>query len=84
MGTFFFGRGMTVGADRDNMEGVLGKDGCNIYDYVTTMSGRPFIASGQFIGIGSSESVAVPIEFFDSWKSLADANNQTLETDIEF
>jgi len=82
MGTFFFGKGITAVADQTNMESVLGKDGCNIYDYVVTMGGRPFVASGQFIGVGSSESVTVPMQFFNSWQSLADANNATLDAHI--
>lgn len=83
MGTFFFGTGMTAVADQTNMESVLGKDGCNVYSYVATMGGRPFVASGQFIGVGTSESVAVPMQFFDSWQTLATQNNETLDANIE-
>ena len=83
MGTFFFGKGMTAVADQTNMESVLGKDGCNIYSYVTTMGGSPFVASGQFIGVGSSESVAVPMQFFDTWQTLATQNNETLDAHIQ-
>ena len=79
MGTFFFGKGMTAVADQTNMESVLGKDGCNVYSYVATMGGSPFVASGQFIGVGSSESVAVPMQFFKDWQTLADQNNKTLD-----
>lgn len=83
MGTFFFGKGITAVADQVNMESVLGKDGCNIYEYVITMGGRPFVACGQFIGVGSSESVAVPMQFFNSWDALAEQNNVTLDTEIK-
>lgn len=65
-----------------HMESVLGKDGCNIYEYVITMGGRPFVACGQFIGVGSSESVAVPMQFFNSWQLLASENNATLDTNL--
>ncbi|MDJ0501306.1 MAG: hypothetical protein PX483_10710 [Nostocales cyanobacterium LE14-WE4] len=82
MGTFFFGKGMTAVADQTNMESVLGKDGCNVYSYVTTMGGSPFVATGQFIGVGSSESVAVPMEFFNTWETLATKNNKTLDANI--
>ena len=82
MGTFFFGKGMTAVADQTNMESVLGKDGCNVYSYVTTMGGSPFVATGQFIGVGSSESVAVPMQFFNNWKTLATENNKTLDANI--
>lgn len=82
MGTFFFGKGINAVADRTNMESVLGKDGCNIYEYVVTMAGRPFVGSGQFIGVGSSESVAVPMQFFGEWQSLAEQNNATLDANI--
>lgn len=82
MGTFFFGKGMTAVADQTNMESVLGKDGCNVYSYVATMGGSPFVASGQFIGVGSSESVAVPMQFFDNWNTLATQNNGTLDAHI--
>ncbi|OBQ16906.1 MAG: AAA family ATPase [Anabaena sp. WA113] len=84
MGTFFFGKGMTAVADQTNMESVLGKDGCNVYSYVATMGGKPFVATGQFIGVGSSESVAVPMEFFDGFQKLATENNETLDAGIEF
>lgn len=83
MGTFFFGKGMTAVADQTNMESVLGKDGCNVYSYVATMGGSPFVASGQFIGVGSSESVAVPMQFFKDWQTLADQNNETLDACIQ-
>jgi hypothetical protein len=83
MGTFFFGKGMTAVADQTNMESVLGKDGCNVYSYVATMGGSPFVASGQFIGVGSSESVAVPMQFFNSWQTLATQNNETLDAHIQ-
>jgi hypothetical protein len=83
MGTFFFGKGMTAVADQTNMESVLGKDGCNVYNYVTTMGGSPFVATGQFIGVGSSESVAVPMQFFNTWKTLATENNKTLDANIK-
>ena len=83
MGTFFFGKGMTAVADQTNMESVLGKDGCNVYSYVATMGGSPFVASGQFIGVGSSESVAVPMQFFKDWQTLADKNNETLDVCIQ-
>ncbi|GCL44874.1 ATP-binding protein [Microcystis aeruginosa] len=83
MGTFFFGKGMTAVADQTNMESVLGKDGCNVYSYVATMGGSPFVASGQFIGVGSSESVAVPMQFFNSWQTLAIQNNETLDAHIQ-
>jgi hypothetical protein len=82
MGTFFFGKGMTAVADQTNMESVLGEDGCNVYSYVTTMGGSPFVATGQFIGVGSSESVAVPMQFFNTWKTLATENNKTLDANI--
>jgi hypothetical protein len=82
MGTFFFGKGMTAVADQTNMESVLGKDGCNVYSYVTTMGGSPFVATGQFIGVGSSESVAVPMQFFNTWETLATKNNKTLDANI--
>lgn len=83
MGTFFFGKGMTAVADQTNMESVLGKDGCNVYSYVTTMGGSPFVATGQFIGVGSSESVAVPMQFFNTWQTLATENNKTLDAHIK-
>ncbi|MCZ8105026.1 MAG: ATP-binding protein [Microcystis aeruginosa Ma_OC_H_19870700_S124] len=83
MGTFFFGKGMTAVADQTNMESVLGKDGCNVYSYVATMGGSPFVASGQFIGVGSSESVAVPMQFFKDWQTLAYQNNETLDACIQ-
>lgn len=83
MGTFFFGKGMTAVADQTNMESVLGKDGCNVYSYVATMGGSPFVATGQFIGVGSSESVAVPMEFFNNWQTLANENNDTLDVHIQ-
>ena len=83
MGTFFFGKGMTAVADQTNMESVLGKDGCNVYSYVATMGGSPFVASGQFIGVGSSESVAVPMQFFKDWQTLADQNYETLDVCIQ-
>ena len=79
MGTFFFGRGMTSVADIVNMESVLGKDGCNVYNFVTTMGQQPFVAIGQFVGIGSSESVAVPMLFFNDWQTLVEQNNKTLD-----
>lgn len=82
MGTFFFGKGMTAVADQANMETVLGKDGCNVYSYVATMGGSPFVATGQFIGVGSSESVAVPMQFFNGWQILAKENNETLDASI--
>jgi hypothetical protein len=75
---------MTAVADQTNMESVLGKDGCNVYSYVATMGGKPFVATGQFIGVGSSESVAVPMEFFDGFQKLATENNETLDAGIEF
>ena len=64
------------------MESVLGKDGCNVYSYVATMGGKPFVATGQFIGVGSSESVAVPMQFFNTWQTLATENNKTLDANI--
>lgn len=82
MGTYFFGKGMNAVADRASMESVLGEDGCNIYDYVITTGGRPFVVTGQFVGIGSSDYVPVPIEFFSNWQELADNNNRDFATRI--
>jgi hypothetical protein len=82
MGTYFFGKGMNAVADRASMESVLGEDGCNIYDYVVTTGGRPFVVTGQFVGIGSSDYVPVPIEFFRNWQELADNNNRDFATRI--
>jgi len=82
MGTYFFGKGMNAIADRASMESVLGADGCNIYDYVVTAGDRPFVVTGQFIGIGSSDYVPVPTEFFGNWQELAENNNRDFETRI--
>jgi DNA helicase HerA-like ATPase len=82
MRTYFFGKGMNAVADRASMESVLGEDGCNIYDYVVTTGGRPFVVTGQFVGIGSSDYVPVPIEFFGNWQELADNNNRDFATRI--
>jgi hypothetical protein len=84
MGTYFFGKGMNAVADRASMESVLGEDGCNIYDYVITTGGRPFVVTGQFVGIGSSDYVPVPLEFFSNWRDLAEKNNRDLTTQIRF
>ncbi|HAZ49544.1 MAG TPA: ATP-binding protein [Cyanobacteria bacterium UBA11369] len=82
LGTYFFGKGMTAAADRENMESVIGKEGVQIYEYVMTASSRPFIASGQFIGIGGEDSVTVPIEFFGNWKDMIDFNNQDFDAHL--
>jgi len=82
MGTYFFGKGMNAVSDRTNMESVLGADGCNVYDYVVTTGGQPFVVTGQFVGVGSSESVPVPMQFFPEWKEMAEANNKDFETAI--
>ena len=83
MGTYFFGKGMNAVSDRANMESVLGQDGCNVYDYVVTTGGQPFVVIGQFIGVGSSESVPVPMTFFSNWNTLAEANNRDFGIQIE-
>jgi DNA helicase HerA-like ATPase len=83
MGTYFFGKGMNAVADRASMESVLGKDGCNIYDYVVTTGSRPFVVTGQFVGIGSSDYVPVPLEFFGNWQQLAENNNRDFSTRIQ-
>ncbi|MFB8789525.1 MAG: DUF87 domain-containing protein [Potamolinea sp.] len=79
LGTYFFGKGMTAAADRDNMESLIGKEGVQIYEYVMTTSSIPFIASGQFVGIGGNDSVTVPIEFFGNWKDMVKSNNQDFD-----
>ena len=79
LGTYFFGKGMTAAADRDNMESVIGKEGVQIYEYVMTTSNRAFIASGQFVGIGGEDSVTVPIDFFGNWQNMVDFNNQDFD-----
>lgn len=83
MGTYFFGKGMNAVADRASMESVLGADGCNIYDYVVTTGGSPFVVTGQFVGIGSSDYVPVPLEFFSNWQDLAKNNNRDFATRIQ-
>ena len=73
MGTYFFGRGMNVASDRQNMESIVGQEGAEIYDYVMTAGGKAFVAYGQLVGIGNSESVAVPIESFSNWRTAAES-----------
>ena len=82
MGTYFFGKGMNVAADRANMESILGQEGSDIYDYVVTTGERPFVVSGQFVGVGSSESVAVPLVSFSNWQSFVDENNRGLNVSM--
>jgi hypothetical protein len=83
LGTYFFGKGMTAAADKENMESIIGKEGLQIYEYVMSTSKRPFVASGQFVGIGSEGAVTIPIDFFPKWKQLIDSNNQDFETHME-
>jgi len=78
LGTYFFGKGMVAAADSANMEAVIGKDGVQIYDYVMTTASRPFVASGQFVGIGHEGGVTVPLNFFGSWEEMIEANNRDL------
>jgi len=82
LGTYFFGSGMTAAADKDNMESIIGKEGLQIYEYVITASKRPFVATGQFVGVGSEGAVTVPIDFFPSWKDLVHENNEGLEAHL--
>ncbi len=79
LGTYFFGRGMVAAADVGNMESILGKEGVQIYEYVMSSASQPFVASGQFVGIGHGEGITVPVEFFSSWTSLIDSNNRDFE-----
>lgn len=79
LGTYFFGKGMTAPADRDNMESVIGKEGVQIYEYVMATSNKSFIASGQFVGLGGEDSVTVPIDFFGKWKDMIESNNEDFD-----
>ena len=81
MGTYFFGRGMNVASDRQNMESIVGEEGAEIYDYVMTAGGKAFVAYGQLVGIGNSESVAIPIESFANWETAA-ASVQELDVQL--
>ena len=83
LGTYFFGKGMVAAADTANMEAVIGKEGVQIYEYVMSASTCPFVASGQFVGIGHDEGVTVPLEFFSGWQSLVDANNKDLDAHLD-
>lgn len=83
LGTYFFGRGMTAAADVANMESVLGSEGVQIYDYVMSSSRTPFLASGQFVGIGHDEGISIPVEFFSSWKELAVKNNEDFSANLQ-
>ena len=82
LGTYFFGRGMTAAADVANMESVLGSEGVQIYDYVMSSSRTPFLASGQFVGIGHDEGISIPVEFFSSWKELSEKNNEDFSANL--
>lgn len=82
LGTYFFGRGMTAAADVANMESVLGAEGVQIYDYVMSSSRTPFLASGQFVGIGHDEGISIPIEFFSSWRELSEKNNKDFSANL--
>jgi Helicase HerA, central domain len=83
LGTYFFGRGMTAAADVANMESVLGSEGVQIYDYVMSSSRTPFLASGQFVGIGHDEGISIPVEFFSSWKELVEKNNSDFDANLQ-
>jgi hypothetical protein len=83
LGTYFFGRGMTAAADVANMESVLGSEGVQIYDYVMSSSPTPFLASGQFVGIGHDEGISIPVEFFSSWKELVKKNNSDFDANLQ-
>ena len=83
LGTYFFGKGMVAAADTANMESVIGKEGVQIYEYVMSASSSPFVASGQFVGIGHDEGVTVPLEFFAGWEFLVEANNKDLDAQLD-
>jgi Helicase HerA, central domain len=84
LGTYFFGRGMVAAADVANMEAIIGKEGSEIYSYVMSSSKCPFIASGQFVGIGNNDGITIPLDFFDAWESLVAANNEDFHAHLSY
>jgi hypothetical protein len=83
LGTYFFGKGMVAAADAANMESIIGKEGTDIYAYVMSSSRCPFIASGQFVGIGHDEGITIPLDFFSTWGELATANNKEFDANLK-
>lgn len=79
LGTYCFGKGMVAVADTDNMKSIIGSEGLQIYEYAMTTGGKPFVVTGQFVGIGSDDGVTIQIEFFNEWNTLVDENNEDLD-----
>lgn len=53
--TKFIGKGMGIGADRDNMRAILGDDGLVVYDQLSLRGGFFWLVSGHQVNYGVGE-----------------------------
>ncbi|WP_230843039.1 ATP-binding protein [Gloeobacter morelensis] len=81
LGTYFFGKGMSAAADKANVESIIGKEGLDIYENMSTA--RPFLVTGQMVGVGGEDNVPLAMSFFGSWPELSEPNNRDFDANFE-